>query len=160
MVNTVWPSVNQQPCKHVCALWCVCIERCEKGKRSPMVCGLWLIGMSGTCVCFPDCAIHMCASVNQHKAHLPRMPTLCCRCQFGDHEDLVTCHHALVGCLVTTPSQVPFQSLFSTPLFSLTILSCSVPLAFTTHLETIFWPNLMACARVLSSVFPSCGCLW
>ena len=26
----------------------------------PVVCGLWLMGMSGTCGCFRDSAIHMC----------------------------------------------------------------------------------------------------
>ena len=64
MVNTVWSSTlstAMQPCGYT--PWCVSIEECDEWQGSPMVCGLWLMGMSGTCGCFHDSAIHMCASL-------------------------------------------------------------------------------------------------
>ena len=77
----------------------------------------------------------MCLFANHHKSHSQHIPTFVTEVDFGCHEDMVTCYHAFVGCLVTTPRQMPSQSLFSTLLASSTILSCSVHLPFSLRLE-------------------------
>ena len=77
---------------------------------------LWLVAW----LCHP----HVCLFVIHHKWHSPHMVTLCCTTPNGWQEDLVTWHHALVGCFVTTPFLFPFQSQLS--LLSQTILSSHV----------------------------------
>ena len=140
------------PPNHVCVPLCVCVDRgvlcsCMTNGVCVVVEGdwwhLWLVAY----LCHP----HVCLFVIHHKWHSPRMPILCYTTPIGWQEDLVTCHHALVDCFVTTPF-LPFQPQLS-PLLSLTILFFS-RLLLRACLETIFWMYLMVSVSVSSSFFP------
>ena len=105
----------------VCAPWCVCVEVCDGAcMTNGVVEGdwwhLWLVAW----LCHP----HVCLFVIHHKWHSPHMVTLCCTTPNGWQEDLVTWHHALVGCFVTIPFPI-FQPQSSFLLFQ-TILSSHV----------------------------------
>ena len=114
------PSLNR-----VRAPWCVWIEVCDGVCMTNDVCvvvesnwwHLWLVAW----LCHP----HVCLFAIHHKWHSPHMPTFCCKTPIGWQEDLLTCHHALVGCFVTTPFFTLFQPQLS-PLLSQTILSSHV----------------------------------
>ena len=60
---------------------------------------LWLVAW--------PCHPHVCLFAIHHKWHTPHMPTFCCTTPLEWQEDLVTCHHPLVDCFVTTPFPFP-----------------------------------------------------
>ena len=108
LVITVWSSclsTTIQLC--VSAPRCVWIEVCDVACMINDVCvvvegnwwHLWLVAW----LCHP----HVCLFIIHHKWHSPHMSALCCTTALGWQEDLVTCHHALVGCFVTTPFPFP-----------------------------------------------------
>ena len=137
-----------QPC--VSAPWSVCVDVCDGVCMTNGVCvvvegdwwHLWLVAW----LCHP----HVCLFAIQHKWHSPCMLTFCCTTPNGWQEDLVTCHHALVGCFVTTPFLFPttiVSSSFSLhPFFSRPLLHAC--------LEMIFGMNLMTPTSKSSSLLP------
>ena len=96
-------SLHHHPTMCMCALWCVWIGVCDGACMTNGVCvvvegdwwHLWLVAW----LCHP----HVCLFAIHHKWHSPHMPTFCCTTLIGWQEDLVSWHHALVGCFVTTP---------------------------------------------------------
>ena len=125
--------VNVSPCtrpsslrdSHVCIIAGVFL-------RARSVCQCWHV--NGVCVVVEGdwwhlwlvawlCHPHVCLFAIHHKWHSLHIPTFCCTTTIGWQEDLVTYHHAFVGCFVTTPFL--FQSQLS-PLLSQTTLSSHV----------------------------------
>ena len=100
-------SLHHHPTMCMCALWCVWIGVCDGACMTNGVCvvvegdwwHLWLVAW----LCHP----YVCLFAIHHKWHSPCMLTFCCTTPNGWQEDLVTCHHALVGCFVTTPFPFP-----------------------------------------------------
>ena len=118
--------------------WCVC------GWRG-------LVALVVGCMALPSTCVPLCHS--SQMALTTHMPTLCCTTPNGWRKDLVNCHHALVGCFVTTPFLFPFpttivSSSFSNhPFFSRPLLLAC--------LEIIFGDvTLMASKNGSSSFFP------
>ena len=139
----------------VCALSDVKCEAC-------IVSGMWLVVDEDEWhlwllpwLCHP----HVCFFANHRKPHSLHIPTFCCKSQIWGHDDLVACCHALVGCLVTTPYQMPFQPLFSTLLASSTLLSSSVllPLLLTWKTSSRRMGQLQQALHPLPSHFICCS---
>ena len=101
-------SLHHHPTMWECTMMCVWIEVCDVACMTNGVCvvvegdwwHLWLVAW----LCHP----HVCLFAIHHKWHSLHIPTFCCTTPNGWQEDLVTWHHALVGCFVTTPFSFPF----------------------------------------------------
>ena len=129
-------SLHHHPTMCVCTMVCVCVV--VEGDWWH----LWLVAW----LCHP----HVCLFAIHHKWHSPHMPTFCCTTPIGWQEDLVTCHHALVGCFVTTPFPFPttiVSSSFSNhPFFSRPLLHRS--------LEMIIWDEFDSFTKRLILFLP------
>ena len=142
----------------VCLVECMCMhndvcnEVCDGACMTNGVCvvvegdwwHLWLVAW----LCHP----HVCLFAIHHKWHSQHIPAFCYTTLIGWQKDLMTCHHALVGCFVTTPFPFPFPT---------TIVSSSFPnhpffsrLLLHGCLKMMLGMNLMALVIVLSSFFP------
>ena len=93
---------------------------------------LWLVAW----LCHP----HVCLFTIHHKCNLSRMPTFCFTTPIGWQKDLMTCHHALVGCFVTTfpfPATFVSSSFSNHPFFSCPLHHGRLEIVFRMYLITL-----------------------